>query len=213
VLSLRALLIRHLTDEYYDHGSLPSIKKHLNLRRFPTLQYPLQNAKIVALYFGGSQYSESRFLRDSFLRDERLLPQEGTPLEKNKKYPLAIVYVPIDNVEGSSQWIHVESMQERRALLAKFHVGPDKALQIPSLLVLDAQTNAVLSIMGLQELHQEGPDGTLDAWFQYKVSIASGLAASSELFQDDDQGVEGDPFVAVKPTDESERTVKERATS
>jgi hypothetical protein len=88
--------------------------QQLSFNGFPTLAYPLANAKLVVLYFGASYCEENRLLRDSFLRDERLLPQEG--LHISEKSELAVVYISSDDVEGSSQWIHVNDKTEKRAL-------------------------------------------------------------------------------------------------
>jgi hypothetical protein len=119
VLALRSFLRGSIPEGSSRGNDLPR-PKQLSLKQFPTLIYPIANAKLVALYFGASFYEETRLLRDSFLWDERLLPQEGLPI--SGKYDLAIVYISSDGVEGSSQWIHVLDPTEKIALKRRFKV-------------------------------------------------------------------------------------------
>lgn len=189
-----------LTQIPRDHGSMPG-KLQLSLARFPSLAYPLANAKLVALYFGASYCSENRLLRDSFLRDERLLPQEGLlPYgTSDRKYPLAIVYISSDNVEGSSQWIHVNDENERASLKRKFRVGTAEEatkldttahFPVPSLLVIDSDSNGVMTPMGLVDLKERGTDA-LEGWLQFQTTIEGidpSVWAASELFRDGDDG-------------------------
>lgn len=171
-----------------DHQSMP---KQLSLKQFPTLVYPLANAKLVALYFGASFYEETRLLRDSFLWDERLLPQEGLPI--SGKYDLAIIYISSDDVEGSSQWIHVLDYAEKIALKRKFKVGtPQEALElkidvkfsVPSLVVIDSASNGVMTPMGIVDLKERGSK-VLEGWLQFQNTIQGvdpSVWAATELY-------------------------------
>lgn len=173
------------------------IRRQPSLLQFSSLAYPLANAKLVALYFGASYCKENRLLRDSFLRDERLLPQEGSlPWSAEKeKYPLAIVYISSDDVEGSSQWIHVNSKNERNALKRKFRVGTAKESQelkietkfpVPSLFVIDSESNGVMTPMGMIDLKEKGSDA-LKEWLKFQKSIEGidpSVWAASDLFLD-----------------------------
>mmetsp|Transcript_8837 Transcript_8837/g.14696 ORF Transcript_8837/g.14696 Transcript_8837/m.14696 type:complete len:248 (-) Transcript_8837:47-790(-) len=181
-----------------DRSSIP-IAQQLSLKKFSSLAYPLANAKLVALYFGASYCEDNRLLRDSFLRDERLLPQEGSlPWSSEKeKYPLAIVYISSDDVEGSSQWIHVNDKKERKYLKQKFRVGTaqeakelkmEAKFPVPSLFVIDSESNGVMTPMGLVDLKEKGADA-LKEWLQFQTNIAGidpSVWAASELFRDDD---------------------------
>ena len=179
--------------------SLPDQPTHqIALSKYRSMVYPLANSQLVGLYFGASYYEENRLLRDAFSRDPRLLPSEGL-IRKTKEdnFPLAIVYVPSDDVEGSSEWITVTRPDERAALQRKFHcctnqecstLSIDQRFPVPSLFVIDSRSMGVISPMGLDDIKRKGSDALHD-WLQFQESIVGvdpSVWAASELFRDDD---------------------------
>ena len=181
-------------SENDDAGEKPHTA--LSRHRFPSLQYPLEHAEIVALFFGASWDMETRLLRDIFTRDPRLLPPEGVGSRK-ETYPLAIVYISVDETEGSSEWIHVRSKKEQTSLKKKFKtdsqmkdnfVEMKQEFQIPSLFVIDATTKSVITLHGMDDIKKNGSDA-IKKWLQVKGSMQDvnpAKWAANSLFHHDD---------------------------
>ena len=197
LVAISFFCLRQFLNQPDTRNPFEDTSKQMDLKIFETLLYPLENAKLIGLYFGASQYPENRILRDTFWQDDRLLPSEGPVRRKTKKHPLAIVYVSSDNNDGSDEWITVSDPAEKTALHRRFHVcadcdalGIDSRFPHPNLFVIDTVSMAVITPGGLKDIQNEGSNA-LQRWLDFQQSIEGvdpAMWAATELFQDDNFG-------------------------
>jgi hypothetical protein len=158
------------------------------LAHFPTLQYPLQHTKLIGLYFAASWCTKSTPVTqalDEYFRDIILPPksedEEAVRELKMDRYPLAIVHVSSDTKEAKFQdyirqnWIAVPfDTPEKTALKRKFQVcaqpeveflGIDRKYEIPTLLIVDSETQTILTANGVEDL-EEFEGKALQHWME-----------------------------------------------
>lgn len=196
-------------------------QKPLPLAHFPTLQYPLQHAKLVGLYFAASWCPHSTPVTaalDEYYQ-KLILPPKSQEEEDSavvtEQYPLAIVHVSSDTKEAKfdeylrPNWIAVpfESI-ERTALKKHFEVcskpeveslGIHRKHEIPTLLIIDSETQTILTTNGVDDL-EEFKEQALQHWTEL-LGLVRGMEGKYSNEEDtganegdkDDDGLEHDP--------------------
>jgi hypothetical protein len=150
----------------------------------------LKNSDIVLLYFAASWCPEStgvsKKLENLFssprspLADKVLLPQDQVKTSDQTKNMLSIVYVSSDTskdeMEGylRSNWLSIpfDSTEKNdikkhfricaKAEMEDLQIEP-RRFEIPTILVIDSVTEAIISYTGIQEMN-EYKDEVLDHW-------------------------------------------------
>lgn len=156
------------------------------LYQFNSLQYPLHHSQLVGLYFAASWCSMStpvtRMLDEYF---GSVLMPPPPPGEKDKapqqqKPALSIVYISSDKKEEEMKqyvkpnWFVVpfDPATERSDLKRHFSVCArvelaelemERKFEIPTLIILDGQTQGVLTTSGVQDLYERGAQA-IDYW-------------------------------------------------
>jgi hypothetical protein len=178
------------------------------LAHFSSLQYPLQHSKLIGLYFAASWCTESTPVTealDELFRDIILPPKSEDEEDARKvieRYPLAIVHVSSDTKEAKFQdyirqnWIAVPfDSPEKSALKRKFQVCAqpeieslriDRKYEIPTLLILDSETQTVLTTNGVDDL-DEYKDKALQHWMELHDLVRGMEEKYTEQENDDDQ--------------------------
>ncbi|KAL3913459.1 MAG: hypothetical protein SGILL_006482, partial [Bacillariaceae sp.] len=199
------------------------------LAAFKTLQYPLKHAKLVGLYFAASWCPQStpvtetldEYFRELILRPPSPEDEDGgdstTDKTPDEKVPLSIVHVSSDKKEAAfadyvrDNWIAVpygshEQLALKRHFLtcAKFEVetlGIDRQYEIPTLLIIDSETQTVLTANGADDLDEyDSAEDVLNHWIdlhnllrgledKYNTDVEEG---EEEYEEDEDDGVIAD---------------------
>lgn len=163
-------------------------QQSLPLAEFETVNYALQHANLVGIYFAASWCPMStpatKLLKDHFASVPNLLfTGEAMP----QKHSLSIVHVSSDNAEADmikyvkdANWITVPfDSQERTELKKHFQVcakpevtqlGIERKFEIPSLLIIDGKTHGLISTNGVKDLEERGPNA-LDHWMELQQLI------------------------------------------
>jgi hypothetical protein len=180
------------------------------LAHFPTLQYPLQHSKLIGLYFAASWCTQSTPVTealDEHFRDIILPPKsedEEAAREIIERYPLAIVHVSSDTKESKFQdyirqnWIAVPfDSPEKTALKRKFQVcaqpeiellGIDRKYEIPTLLIIDSETQSLLTTNGVDDLDEfEGK--ALQHWMELH-ELVRGMEEKFTAQESDEEALE-----------------------
>ena len=153
------------------HGTLP-------LSQFTDLSFALGNSDLVALYFAASwcpmSTPVSQALDEAFGRNDALLADGGG------RKTLSIVYVSSDKtLEQYNGYLHnrnwiaipFESTQ-RNQLKRHFatcahreleELGIDRKHEIPTIIVIDSQTQGIITTNGADDVESMGA-GSLDHW-------------------------------------------------
>jgi hypothetical protein len=153
------------------------------LSQFPSLQYALSNSFLVGLYFAASWCPMSTpvtNLLDELFRDILVKPT-GDSLTGG----LSIVYVSSDQTQEQfdhyikPNWMSVpfENVQERSDLKRHFTTCAKREMEelgmqtrdreIPSLIILAADTRQVLTYSGVQDIKERGV-AAIDHWLEMK---------------------------------------------
>jgi hypothetical protein len=157
--------------------------------KFPSLNYALTNSDIILLYFAASWCPESTSVSkklehlfsspNSSLADKVLLPpnEAGSDPTKNT---LSIVYISSDTSEDEmegyirSNWLSIpfDSLEKNdikkhfrtcaKIEMQDLQIDP-RRFEIPTILVIDSVTEAIISYTGVQEINQYN-DEVLDHW-------------------------------------------------
>lgn len=169
----------------------------LPLAEFETVNNALENANLVALYFAASWCPNStpvtEMLEEYYSSVPNLLYSSGETIQKKE---LAIVHVSSDRSESAMENYLRPGMiavpfdsSERTALKKHFSVcakreqqelGIERKFEIPSLIILDAETHNIITTNGVQDLKEEGAKA-LDRWIHLQSTIR-GL--ESKYFKD-----------------------------
>jgi hypothetical protein len=159
-------------------------QKEAPLAHFATLQYPLKHAKLVGLYFAASWCPHSTPVTEALEEyfQKTILPpldeEDGPPEEQAS---LAIVHVSSDKKEDQfldyvrKNWITVPFGSDEQTALkrhfstcAKYEMealGIERKHEIPTLLIIDSETQTVLTANGADDL-DEYEDKALDHWME-----------------------------------------------
>ena len=175
----------HTNDDNQEQNLLP-------LAGFPSLQYPLQNSQLVALYFAASWCPMStpvtKLIHEHL--DSILLPVPSDAKETASTKPdnnrlLSLVYVSSDSDEASMlhykghNWFTVmpfdSNSSERDELKRHFHTCAHREVRqlpdidrqhgLPTLIIISAATQDVLTFRGVQDL-TELKEKALDTWVE-----------------------------------------------
>ena len=158
--------------------------------KFPSLNYALKNSEIVLLYFAASWCPESTGVSKKLdylfssphspLANKVLLPPDQVETSDPSKNMLSIVYVSSDTskeeMEGyiRSNWIGIpfdstekNDIKKHFRTCAKIEIEnlqiDPRRFEIPTVLVIDSLTEAIISYTGIQEI-DEYNDDVLDHW-------------------------------------------------
>uniref|UniRef100_A0A7R9ZLS9 Thioredoxin-like fold domain-containing protein n=1 Tax=Craspedostauros australis TaxID=1486917 RepID=A0A7R9ZLS9_9STRA len=154
----------------------------LPLDDFTSLEYSLQNSKLTVLYFGASwcpMCAKATKLIDDNLSKELLLPPNDGASAPSERSQISLVYISSDQSEEDLQgyvrenWNYVAwDSEERTALKKHFSVCAkreekelemDRKFGIPTMLIIDSITHAVLTPEGAEDLQNMG-DKALEHW-------------------------------------------------
>jgi len=154
----------------------------LPLSQYVSLEYALQNSKLVGLYFAASWCPLSTPVSemiDKALGEMLLPPPSSDRSPPTDRAPMSIVYVSSDRNEEDFleysrwNWISVPfDSSEKTALKKHFSVcsspeavqlGIDRKFEIPTLLILDGATHGVVSTNGAEDL-LEYKHNAFDHW-------------------------------------------------
>ena len=152
----------------------------LPLSGFPTLNYAMENADLVGLYFAASwcpMSKEPTDLLGQVFPSYTLLHRSPTPASRQQ---FAIVFVTSDDVEedmlsyAKPGWINVPFDSEERVALKKHFatcakrelqdLGIDRKHEIPSLFIFDGQTHGLLTSHGVEDLYKHKSMKAFDYW-------------------------------------------------
>lgn len=163
-----------------------------SLSKFKSIQSPLREAKIVGLYFAASwcgmsdpvsENLDNIFMAGSM--QNRILSKDRTADASVRQTDFAIVHVSSDFSEDKmsnytrSNWIDVPfNSPDKNNLKRHFRtcaeiemadLGIDvRRFIIPTLIIIDSQTQGILSTNGVDELKEYG-EGVLDHWLQLQA--------------------------------------------
>jgi len=160
------------------HSSLP-------LSQFSELSFALQNSDLLALYFAASwcpmSTPTSRALDDAFGKNGVLLTPEGG------RKTLSVVYVSsdktLDEYNGyihDRNWIAIPFESPQRSQLKRHfstcahreleELGIDRKHEIPTIIVIDSQTQGIITTNGADDVDQMG-EGALEHWTDMQTWI------------------------------------------
>jgi len=169
------------------------------LAKFPSLKYPLENANLVGLYFAASWCPDSAPVSNSI---ENLFSSEVSPLHHHvlprptsdtdmleAKKDFALVYVPSDESEEEMMgyirhnWIPVPfDSPDKSNIKRHYNVCAHKEMkalgitqrrsQIPSLIIIESETQSILTIDGTGDIAVYG-DNVLDHWLHMQEIVKS----------------------------------------
>lgn len=183
VVVIQRLVVQHRPS------SMDSTARSHPLDAFVSLRLPLANSQLVGLYFAASwcpasnQVSE---LLDEDFNDILLAPSLETSVQRQG---LSIVYISSDNdeaaydgyLEGRPWWSVPFESEDRTALKKHFStcakpeielLGIDRKHEIPTLIVVEAASQRVLTFTGVEDVRQAGPKA-IDEWFELaRISTA-----------------------------------------
>jgi hypothetical protein len=183
VVALALFVGKSFSGTYSDEievGELPLVE-------FETVNNALDNANLVALYFAASWCPMStpitEMLEEYYSSVPNLLYSSGESIQKKE---LAIVHVSSDISQSAMEsylrpgWIAVPfDSEERTALKKHFSVcakrelqelGIERKFEIPSLIILDAETHGIITTSGVQDLKEDGAKA-LDRWIHLQSTI------------------------------------------
>jgi hypothetical protein len=170
------------TERHAEEEEIPTDGRD-ELAQFPSLQYALSNSFLVGLYFAASWCPMSTpvtNLLDELFRDILVKPT-GDSLTGG----LSIVYVSSDQSQEQfdhyikPNWMSVpfENVQERSDLKRHFATCAKREMEelgmqtrdreIPSLIILAADTRQVLTYSGVQDIQERGV-AAIDHWLEMK---------------------------------------------
>jgi len=172
---------------------------------FPSLRYAFSNSKLVGLYFGAAwcpmTTPVSRLLDEHF-RDVLLPPPPPGDNGNNaveRPYELSIVYVSSDSSEeemngylSGRNWIAVpydspdrQDLKRRYKTCAKIELeqlGIQRKHEIPTLIVIDAASQQVLTFNGAKDVEERGRDA-MKTWRRLQ-SLSAALDAKFQHADD-----------------------------
>mmetsp|Transcript_25530 Transcript_25530/g.61388 ORF Transcript_25530/g.61388 Transcript_25530/m.61388 type:complete len:282 (+) Transcript_25530:126-971(+) len=189
ILSLLGLRTEHKHTGEHDISSLPDDHRHLSprsnnlpsslpLSKFTELSLALENSDMVALYFAASWCPMSTpislALDEAFGKNDMLLTPGG------ERKTLSVVYVSsdktLDQYNGylhDRNWISIPFESPQRNQLKRHfstcahreldELGMDRKHEIPTIIVIDSQTQGVITTSGASDVEQMGA-GSLDHW-------------------------------------------------
>ena len=153
-----------------------------DLTQFPSLEYPLQHSELVGLYFGASWCPIcARFAPklNAHFGDVLLPPNSDQSVPPTQRAQLSIVYISSDKTEEAfskslgKNWIAVPFESEERTGLKKHFsvcsrpevelLGIDRKHESPTLILLDSETQGVISSHGVEDVDECGLNA-LDHW-------------------------------------------------
>jgi hypothetical protein len=174
-----------------------SLREH-PLHRYESLQYALDNSKIVALYFAASWCPMStpvtNLIHDYF--DDILLPPPPTDNAASnrrlaQRHGLSLVHVSSDVDEESMQkyigknWMAVPyNSPDRNALKEHFKTCAKRELsalgfkrkhEIPTLIVISGTSHEVLTFDGVRDVREHGAQA-VDTWMEL-ASLSDALSS------------------------------------
>lgn len=174
------------------------------LQKFPSLQYALEYSDMVGIYFAASWCPDStpatQTLMKTFGSSSSLLlpPQTDDNKEDppSERYPFSIVYVSSDKSEQDAltygdleNWIRVPfESSERTELKRHFQtcansekkkLNVHRKYGIPTLIVVDSDTESVLTTDGMGDVESLGADSAIERW-EHMQSLVAGLANKYE---------------------------------
>jgi hypothetical protein len=154
------------------------------LDQFPSVQYALQNSKIVLLYFAASWCPMSTPVTkmiDEKLGDLLLPPQNGDNSAPEEVHDLSLVFISSDRNDAEMQqyirrnWMAVPfDSKDRNNIKRHFETCAKKEMsalkiarkrEIPTLIVLAGHSRQVLTYAGVDELREKG-EHAVDHWMQ-----------------------------------------------
>lgn len=187
-------------------GSHKSKQKLSSSRRtllqFPSLEYALSHSKLVALYFAASWCPMSTPV--SLLLDEQINEMLVPPAEVEERHgSLSLVYVSSDQSDAEMKeylanrpsWMFVPYESPERGLLKKHfktcakvemnELQLKRKHEIPTLIVIDSESQQVLTFTGVKDVQEEGAKA-VDTWFHLARLSA---ALDAKFVHTDDTGV------------------------
>lgn len=184
LLSIFFLFQTSTTGSHSDGRFKPEnpMKLHLPLHKFKSLQYSFENARLVGIYFAASWCSMSTPVTErieEFLGTRLLPPALPGHHPSDDQALISLVYVSSDrNEEAFQQYLGTNWMAipfdstERTELKRYFKVcskpeveslGIERKFEIPTLLILDGETQTVITTSGVNDL-EEYKENALDHW-------------------------------------------------
>jgi hypothetical protein len=172
------------------------------LSKFPTIKYALEHSDIVGIYFAASWCpmstpvtnkldflfsSPSSPLQSRVFSPSLIEPHDSTSNNERKEF--SIVYVSSDDNKEDmdsytrKNWITVPFDTEEKThikrhfgICAQIEMEPlgisRRKQEIPSLLIIDSQTNGLLSAHGANDIIEYG-ERALDHWIQLRDLVRS----------------------------------------
>jgi len=178
------------------------------LQKFPSLQYALEYSDMVGIYFAASWCPDSTPATQTLMKtfgsssssSSLLLPPQTDDNKgenpPSKRYPFSIVYVSSDKSEQDAltygdleNWIRVPfESSERTELKRHFQtcansekkkLNVHRKYGIPTLIIVDSDTESVLTTDGMGDVESLGADSAIERWEHMQLLVA-GLADKYE---------------------------------
>lgn len=174
------------------------------LQTFPSLQYALEYSEMVGIYFAASWCPDSTPATQTLMKtfgssSSLLLPPQTEDNKGNppsERYPFSIVYVSSDKSEQDAltygdleNWIRVPfESSERTDLKRHFQtcansekkkLNVHRKYGIPTLIIVDSDTESVLTTDGMGDVEALGADSAIERW-EHMQSLVAGLADKYE---------------------------------
>jgi hypothetical protein len=159
------------------------------LDQFPSLQYALQNSKLVGIYFGAAwcpMTTPVTELLNTHFKDLILAPPapgEGTPSSPASHHEgLSIVYVSSDTDEAAASeylrpnWMSLPFATSERADVKRHFLTcakremkelsiKERKHDIPTLIIVDGASQQVLTYHGVKDVNEYGAEA-IDHWME-----------------------------------------------
>lgn len=176
-------------------------ERQLPLAEYVSLQYALAHSKLVGLYFAAAW---CRVCTPVTKRIERILGAELLAPPSRGYHPpsdrasMSLIYVSSDNSENAfrsyqgTNWMAVPfQSSEMDAVKRHFSVcskpevdslGIDQKFEIPTLLIIDAETHTIITTSGVDDL-EEYQENAIDHW----IDLQNLMRAMEDKYGEDDE--------------------------
>jgi hypothetical protein len=175
------------TDHWTSGGQQDDTPIERPLDQFPSLQYALQNSKLVGIYFGAAwcpMTTPVTELLDQHFKDLLLtppVPGEATPSSPTPRHEgLSIVYVSSDTDEAAAteylrpNWMTMPFATAERADVKRHFLTcakremkdlgiKDRKHDIPTLIIVEGKSQQVLTYHGVKDVNEYGAEA-IDHW-------------------------------------------------
>ena len=175
-----------LQESFLGEDDTASRRLALPLKDFPSLKYPMQNSKLVGIYFGASwcpMTTPVSALIDQHFGDLLLAPPASPDaMQLPQRYEgLSIVYISSDqsandmNAYVKSNWMFAPFETRERAYIKRHfftcakreqhELGIERKHEIPTLIIVEGESQQVLTYHGVKDLKEFGAQA-IDHWLE-----------------------------------------------